>query len=217
MSCATARISMARRLKVSPASPRAIWRSCRICPSFVILPWTDGEEKTARLICSICTQNGDAFIGDPRSLLVKGAGSSARDGFQLQDWHGVGVLSLSAGWAGGGADQREPRYRRLFRFGGRPHPSYQPPDACDFGAAGHPRRFDAFRDGPRATRNRLPIRRCFALGRQCADGARRLEDRCPARRVSLHLHAAAAHRLAPAPACIRIRACTITKRARTSS
>ena len=39
--------------------------------SFVILPWTAGEEKTARLICSIYTQNGDPFIGDPRSLLLK--------------------------------------------------------------------------------------------------------------------------------------------------
>lgn len=39
--------------------------------SFVVLPWTAGEEKTARLICSIYTQNGDPFIGDPRSLLKK--------------------------------------------------------------------------------------------------------------------------------------------------
>ena len=39
--------------------------------SFVILPWTDGEDKTARLICSIRTQNGEPFIGDPRSLLMK--------------------------------------------------------------------------------------------------------------------------------------------------
>ena len=39
--------------------------------SFVILPWTSGEEKTARLICSIHTQSGDPFIGDPRSLLSK--------------------------------------------------------------------------------------------------------------------------------------------------
>ena len=39
--------------------------------SFVILPWTHQEEKTARLICSIQTQNGEPFIGDPRSLLVK--------------------------------------------------------------------------------------------------------------------------------------------------
>ena len=39
--------------------------------SFVALPWTTGEEKTARLICSIHTQNGEPFIGDPRSLLMK--------------------------------------------------------------------------------------------------------------------------------------------------
>ncbi len=39
--------------------------------TFVVLPWTAGEETTARLICSICTQNGDPFIGDPRSLLIK--------------------------------------------------------------------------------------------------------------------------------------------------
>ena len=39
--------------------------------SFVVLPWTAGSEKTARLICSVHTQNGEAFIGDPRSLLVK--------------------------------------------------------------------------------------------------------------------------------------------------
>ena len=39
--------------------------------SFVILPWTEGGDKTARLICSVHTQDGDSFIGDPRSLLVK--------------------------------------------------------------------------------------------------------------------------------------------------
>ena len=46
--------------------------------SYVILPWTTSEEKTARLICSIHTQNGEPFIGDPRSLLVK-ALDQARD------------------------------------------------------------------------------------------------------------------------------------------
>lgn len=39
--------------------------------TFVILPWTAAEDKTARLICSIRTQNGEPFIGDPRSLLIK--------------------------------------------------------------------------------------------------------------------------------------------------
>ncbi len=37
--------------------------------SFVILPWTDGRAKTARLICSVHTQDGEPFIGDPRNLL----------------------------------------------------------------------------------------------------------------------------------------------------
>ena len=46
--------------------------------SYVILPWTAGAEKTARLICSIHTQDGEPFIGDPRSLLVK-ALDQARD------------------------------------------------------------------------------------------------------------------------------------------
>ncbi len=39
--------------------------------SFVVLPWTEGPEKTARLICSIRTQSGEPFIGDPRSLMIK--------------------------------------------------------------------------------------------------------------------------------------------------
>ena len=52
--------------------------------SFVILPWTDGGDKTARLICSIRTQNGDPFIGDPRNLLSK-ALEQARDmGFSFK-------------------------------------------------------------------------------------------------------------------------------------
>lgn len=49
--------------------------------SFVILPWTDGEHKTARLICSICTQNGDPFIGDPRNLLAKALEQARGMGF----------------------------------------------------------------------------------------------------------------------------------------
>ncbi|MCY3717486.1 MAG: glutamine synthetase family protein [Chloroflexi bacterium] len=39
--------------------------------SFAILPWTEGEEKTARLICAIHTQNGEPFIGDPRNVLKR--------------------------------------------------------------------------------------------------------------------------------------------------
>ena len=49
--------------------------------SLVILPWTDGEAKTARLLCSIRTQNGDSFIGDPRSLLIKALDAAREMGF----------------------------------------------------------------------------------------------------------------------------------------
>ena len=52
--------------------------------SFVILPWTEGEEKTARLICSICTQNGEAFIGDPRNLLIKALDQAQEMGFSFK-------------------------------------------------------------------------------------------------------------------------------------
>ena len=46
--------------------------------SFVVLPWTDDEEKTARLICAIRTQHGEPFIGDPRNVLER-ALEQARD------------------------------------------------------------------------------------------------------------------------------------------
>ena len=46
--------------------------------SFAILPWTQGAEKTARLICAIRTQNGEPFIGDPRNVLDR-ALQQARD------------------------------------------------------------------------------------------------------------------------------------------
>ena len=52
--------------------------------SFVILPWTDGANKTARLICSICTQNGEPFIGDPRSLLMKALEQAREMGFRFK-------------------------------------------------------------------------------------------------------------------------------------
>lgn len=80
--------------------------------SFVILPWTAGEEKTARLICSICTQNGDPFIGDPRSLLKKALDQARnlnlrfKTGMELEfflfplDTAGQPVLSVNSDIAG---------------------------------------------------------------------------------------------------------------------
>ena len=37
----------------------------------MVLPWTEGEDTTARLLCSVHTQDGEPFIGDPRSLLIR--------------------------------------------------------------------------------------------------------------------------------------------------
>ncbi|HRF94718.1 MAG TPA: glutamine synthetase beta-grasp domain-containing protein, partial [Aggregatilineales bacterium] len=53
--------------------------------TFAVLPWTDGDEKTARLICSVYTPQGDPFIGDPRYILTR-ALQTAKDmgyGFKI--------------------------------------------------------------------------------------------------------------------------------------
>lgn len=39
--------------------------------TFAVLPWTDGDEKTARFICSVYTPQGSPFIGDPRYILAR--------------------------------------------------------------------------------------------------------------------------------------------------
>jgi glutamine synthetase len=38
--------------------------------TYTVLPWSAPGERTARLICSVYTPNGDPFIGDPRAALV---------------------------------------------------------------------------------------------------------------------------------------------------
>ena len=37
--------------------------------TFAILPWLDGEETTARLICNVFTPDGQPCMGDPRAIL----------------------------------------------------------------------------------------------------------------------------------------------------
>src|SRR5512141_710055 len=37
--------------------------------TFAVIPWLDGEEATARLICDVYTPDGQPFSGDPRSIL----------------------------------------------------------------------------------------------------------------------------------------------------
>jgi len=39
--------------------------------SFVILPWTEGELKTARMVCEVYDHNGKRFEGDPRWALER--------------------------------------------------------------------------------------------------------------------------------------------------
>lgn len=39
--------------------------------TFTILPWDSLDERTARLICTVHTPQGDPFIGDPRTALIK--------------------------------------------------------------------------------------------------------------------------------------------------
>ncbi|MDX2160696.1 MAG: type I glutamate--ammonia ligase [bacterium] len=39
--------------------------------TFTVLPWSPAEERTARIICSVYTPQGDPFIGDPRNVLIR--------------------------------------------------------------------------------------------------------------------------------------------------
>jgi glutamine synthetase len=52
--------------------------------TFIILPWEDAENRTARLICSVCTPQGDLFIGDPRNALRRVLQNAAEMGFTFK-------------------------------------------------------------------------------------------------------------------------------------
>lgn len=49
--------------------------------TFTILPWHPAEERTARMICTVHTANGDPFIGDPRNALVRVLDEAREMGF----------------------------------------------------------------------------------------------------------------------------------------
>ena len=49
--------------------------------TFTVLPWTTGEDKTARLVCSVYTTQGEPFIGDPRSVLLRALRQAQDMGF----------------------------------------------------------------------------------------------------------------------------------------
>ncbi len=53
--------------------------------SYIVLPWDDEpEHRTARLICSVHTIDGDPFIGDPRNALQRVLQTAEEMGFRLK-------------------------------------------------------------------------------------------------------------------------------------
>ncbi len=51
--------------------------------TFVAFPWGEDAARTARLICSVHTVNGDPFIGDPRNVLRRVLSEAEALGYQL--------------------------------------------------------------------------------------------------------------------------------------
>lgn len=52
--------------------------------TFAVLPWSSGEEVTARLICNVHTTSGDPFIGDPRGALIRVIERAQEMGFRYK-------------------------------------------------------------------------------------------------------------------------------------
>lgn len=80
--------------------------------TFVVLPWSDAQHITARLICTVYTPQGEPFIGDPRMALIRalkqaeGMGYSFKTGMELEfflfhmDGQGQPLLSSPSDTAG---------------------------------------------------------------------------------------------------------------------
>ena len=49
--------------------------------TFALIPWLDGEEATARLICDVYTPDGQPFQGDPRAVLRRALEEAEEMGF----------------------------------------------------------------------------------------------------------------------------------------
>ncbi|MBC8098772.1 MAG: glutamine synthetase, partial [Armatimonadetes bacterium] len=52
--------------------------------TFALLPWSDPTERTARLICTVYTPQGEPFIGDSRTVLLKALGQAAQMGYSFK-------------------------------------------------------------------------------------------------------------------------------------
>lgn len=52
--------------------------------TFVTLPWNSEEERTARMICTVFTPQGESFIGDPRTVLIRALDQAEQMGFRFK-------------------------------------------------------------------------------------------------------------------------------------
>lgn len=52
--------------------------------TFVTLPWSSTDERTARLICTVHTMQGEPFIGDPRTVLLRALDQAEQMGFRFK-------------------------------------------------------------------------------------------------------------------------------------
>jgi glutamine synthetase len=51
--------------------------------SFVVFPWSDAENRVARLICDVQKADGAAFEGDPRRVLVRQIEAARKLGYEM--------------------------------------------------------------------------------------------------------------------------------------
>lgn len=52
--------------------------------TFTILPWSSPDERVARIICTVYTPQGEPFIGDPRTVLMKALKQGEQMGFAFK-------------------------------------------------------------------------------------------------------------------------------------
>lgn len=52
--------------------------------TFTLFPWDALEERTARLLCTVHTPEGDPFIGDPRNVLLRVLAEAAEIGYTFK-------------------------------------------------------------------------------------------------------------------------------------
>jgi len=52
--------------------------------TFAVYPWGDPEHRIARIICDVLTAEGEAFEGDPRSVLRRQVEAAAKQGYAMK-------------------------------------------------------------------------------------------------------------------------------------